>query len=213
MDPSIVQSVPEEKSLQYWVDARNGKKRNYIFDYADSSKCTHSRLKELVQGANWYRCEQCNYAFFIMTAYQQPLHSVVLAGLQNALHFSKEFGMDALQEVARRPTGQYDGSEHKPVLPEGMDFVDTLRMLEGIDINAPDGGESQLRSVQRGAWNGRGFLPDGRARCLQGRKRHRFGESNRCVACSELRKPPSLKEGVNDNSNGHQVPDLPARSD
>lgn len=213
MDPSSVMPVESEKTLQYWVDARNGNKRNYIFDYSESSKCNHPKLLEMVQGANWYRCEDCNYAFFIMTAYQQPLHSVVLEGLQNALHFSKEFGMAALQEVARRPTGQYDHSEHKPLLPEGMDFVETLKVLEAINVNSPDQGERQLRSVQNGTWSGRGYLSDGRARCLQDRKRHYFGDRAKCAFCNEPRKLPSLKEGVDDDSNGSQVPNLPARPD
>jgi|TARA_R110000751_G_scaffold74739_1_gene150920 hypothetical protein len=195
-ETSIVQNAPEN-TLEFWEKARNGNKRDFIFDYGVSMKCSHAHLLEMVQGANWYRCEDCNYCFFIMTAYQQPLHSVVLEGLQNALHFSKEFGMAALQEVVRRPTGQYDGKEHKPLLPEGLDLIGALEALEEVNVNTEDHGEQQLRTVQNAVWNGRGFLTDGRSRCQAPRRNHMFKGQDRCTICSE---PKGITEGVRDDS-------------
>jgi hypothetical protein len=142
-----------------------------------------------------------------MTAYQQPLHNVVLEGLMNAMHFSKEFGVQALQEVARRPIGQYDASQHKPVLPEGMDFIDVLNDLEEVDVNTADGGKRQLRGLQTAKWLGRGYLASGHARCLVGRKRHHYGKWNKevCMFCKEPKEWPngdsakSLTNGGRDN--------------
>ena len=207
---SIVPVPEEEKTLRYWAPL--GKKREYIYDYGKAKSCHHSRLREMVQGSNWYRCEDCNYALFIMTAYEQPLHNVVLAGLQNALHFSKEFGIAALQEVARRRTGQYDGRAQKAVIPEGMDFFETLEALEEVDVTAPDGGEQQLRSMQSAIWNGRGYLKDGRAKCLSAsekygpRQRHKFGSDGLCIWCQEINHQRSL-EGESDNSRKELVGD------
>jgi hypothetical protein len=186
VDASIVQNS-EENTLEHWIDAQNGKKRNYIYDYGKSRSCTHPTLRELVQGSNWYRCEECNYALFIMTAFQQPLHNVVLQGVMNALHFSKEFGVGALQEVLRRPIGQYDGSEQKPALPEGMSLSDTLMALEEIDVTASDGGERQLRSLISARWGKHGFLQDGRSRCIGEYQRHYFNGEGRCRRCNEVR--------------------------
>lgn len=194
MDKAAIMPVEEGKTLQYWKDARNGNKREYIYDYSKARTCNHPRLRELVQGANWYRCEECNYALFIMTAYEQPLHSVVLEGVLNAMHFSKEFGIGALQEVLRTPIGQYDGREQKPVLPEGQDLTDTLLMLEEINVTTPDGGERQLRAMQSGDWTHRGFLSSGEPRCLVGRKRHHYGNKAKCMWCKD---PKPLAEGVN----------------
>jgi hypothetical protein len=184
MDQNAVVLLDEEKTLTYWVE-ENGNKRSYIYDYAKARACSHPHLIEMVQGMNWYRCEQCNFCHFIMTAYTQPLHNVVLAGLQTALYFSKEHGVAALQQVARQETGQYDGREHKPVIPEGLTFGETLGVLEAIDVTTPDHGEQQLRSVQNAVWNGRGYLRDGRARCLNSRKRHHYGINKHCSWCGE----------------------------
>lgn len=196
MDESAIVQEQDENTLEHWVQAP-AHKRNYIFDYGKSRKCNHPRLKEMVQGANWYRCEECNYALFIMTAYQQPLHNLVLEGLQNTLHFSKEFGMAALQEVSRRGTGQYDGREHKPVVPEGMTFEDALAVLDSIDVNTEDEGEQQLRTMQNAVWNGRGYLTDGRSRCQAPRRNHLFKGQDRCTVCQE---PKRITEGVRDDS-------------
>lgn len=139
-------------SLDFFVQARNGKKRNYVFDFHKSRTCAHSRLTALSIGGNWYRCEECNYAFDIVAAYQQPLHNLILGGVLNALSFSKEFGAFALQEVLRTPIGQYDKSNHKPALPEGMSFTDAVMALEGVDIHAEDGGKAQLQQVLERFW-------------------------------------------------------------
>jgi hypothetical protein len=140
--------------LDYFVEARNGRKRSYIYDYKKSRTCPHPNLIALNIGGNWYRCTKCNYAFDIVTAYQQPLHNLVIGGLLNAMHFAKEYGGHALGEVLRRPNGQADGSPHKPVLPEGMSFVDAIAALETVDVNSPDGGQEQLKEVLDLLWVG-----------------------------------------------------------
>lgn len=142
-----------ENTLDFHVQARSGKKRNYIYDYRKARRCTHPSLKALAIGGSWYRCEECNYAYCIVSGFMQPLHQVVRGSLLMALGFAKEHGMHALQEVARRPGGQYDGTAHKPVLPEGMSFSDAAWLLdEVIDVNVPDGGRAQLTALQDEVW-------------------------------------------------------------
>jgi hypothetical protein len=140
------------KTLDYYVERRNGNKKNYVFDYGESKTCPHKTMKQIMGGWNWYRCEDCNYAFFIMTAWQAPLHNVALEGAFAMMHFAKEFGMDSLGEVLRRPIGQADGTAQKPALPEGFDFMETLQLLEQIDVNAEDGGRAQLEALQDSTW-------------------------------------------------------------
>lgn len=140
------------QSLDFYVEKRNGKKRNYIFDYGKSRSCSHGTLKEIAKGGNWYRCLDCNYAFFIESATQWPLHFLPIMGAFQLMGFAKEFGMDSLQEVLRRPIGQTDGTAHKPVLPEGMSFMDALAALEDVDVNAEDGGAAQLKALMASLW-------------------------------------------------------------
>jgi hypothetical protein len=141
-------------SLDYFVQRRNTKKRNYIFDYGKSRTCDHPEMKIMARGGQWYRCGECNYAFFIQGATQQPLHVVLIESLFNVLNFSKEFGMDSVGEVLRRPIGQQDDTPHKPVLPEGMSFMDVLLALETVDVHTDDGGTRQLRQMLESLWVG-----------------------------------------------------------
>ena len=149
-------SVSEpSNTLQYYLQARNGKKRNYIYNYSKSRTCDHPSMKVVARGGIVYRCEECNYSFHITSAYQQPLHNEVLQAAFTMLGFAKEFGGDSLGEVLRRPIGQADGSPHKPVLPEGMSFTDVLAALEEIDVNSADGGAAQLSGMLESLWEKR----------------------------------------------------------
>jgi len=148
--------VPTEdelaKTLDFYVSARDGRKRNYIYDYKKSTTCDHPSLKVVARGGIVYLCMECNYTFHITGAYQQPWHNEVIMAFFTVLGFSKEHGMAALGEVLRRPIGQMDGSPHKPVLPEGMSFIDTLRALEEVDVNTDDKGAAKLRELIEAVW-------------------------------------------------------------
>lgn len=146
MDNGIEKFEPQH-ALDYYIEARGEKKRNYIFDYGKSRTCDHPEMKIIARGGNMYRCTTCNYAFQWPGAIQWPLHFTVIQGIQAAMLFAKEFGMDAVQEVLRRPIGTYDGSPHKPVLPEGMSLVETLALMDTVDVNAEDGGRAQLDAM------------------------------------------------------------------
>ena len=147
--------VPEpELTKDYYIERRNGKKRNYIYDFAKARRCTHPHLTELAIGGSWYRCDDCNYAFNIVASSMQPLHNLVIGGILNALHFAKEYGGDSFNEVLRTPIGQYDGTSHKPAIPEGMTFADAIAALEVIDVNSEDHGQAELREVLESQWAG-----------------------------------------------------------
>ena len=148
----IMARIVPEQTLEYFIQQRTGNKRNYIFDYGKSRRCDHPNLRVIARGGIVYRCLDCNYAFHIPGAYQQPLHNEVIQSAFNMLVFSKEFGSDALGEVLRRPIGQSDGSEQKPVLPEGMSFTDVMRLLDDIDVNALDGGMATLYKMLDEVW-------------------------------------------------------------
>jgi hypothetical protein len=148
------QNDANPNSLDFYVEARSGNKRNYIYDFREANNCTHPDLREMITGGNWYRCVKCNYAFFIQGVTMWPLHWLVTDGIFKALHFAKEFGADALGEVLRRPGGQADGSPHKPVLPEGMSLQDTLQLLEGVNVNSEDGGAAELNQLLEDVWVG-----------------------------------------------------------
>jgi hypothetical protein len=145
---------PPGQSLDFYIKARNGRKRNYIFDYSKAKNCSHPQLVEMAIGGTWYRCTQCNYALCITSAYMQPVHNVAIGSLFNLMHFSKEFGMNSLNEVVRRPIGQLDGTLHKPVIPEGMSLNDALAALEEINVNDTDGGKEALRTLLAEVWVG-----------------------------------------------------------
>jgi len=178
-------------ALEYFIEARNGKKRNYIQDYGKSKKCPHNNLTAFSVGGVWYRCHDCNYAFDIVVAYQQPLHNLVIGGFLNALSFAKEFGGHALGEVLRRPIGQSDGTGHKPVLPEGMSFSEAVNLLESIDVNSDDGGVAALKGLLEEVWVG-----DEQKKIVSGKAAER--EQKRLEA--EAKGKPQLKAGDRDNS-------------
>lgn len=148
----VLAKLMPEQTLEYYVERRNGNKRNYVFDYHRSRRCDHPNLRIVARGGIAYRCLDCNYVFHFPSAYQQPLHNEVIMAAFTMFVFSKEFGMDSLGEVLRRPIGQHDDSEQKPVLPEGMSFQDVLELLEDIDVNAEDGGASQLYKALEEIW-------------------------------------------------------------
>lgn len=150
--------VPEN-TLDFYVQARNGKKRDYIYDYGESRTCDHSTMKVIARGGIVYRCMDCNYTFHITGAYQQPYHNEVIMAAFTMLGFAKEFGMNAVGEVLRRPIGQNDGSQHKPVLPEGMSFMDVLDALEEVDVNTLDQGAAELRALIEHVWEGGNLTP------------------------------------------------------
>jgi len=154
-------SPQEENTRDYFVAQRSDGKRNYRFDYGKSRTCTHPRLTEIVIGASYYRCEECNFAFTIESGTAMPLHHVPKMALQLMAAFSKEFGMASLQEVIRWPTGTADGTPNKPAVPEGMSVLDLLGLLETVDTTTEDGGKTQLREIQgRVMVNGRDALTE-----------------------------------------------------
>jgi hypothetical protein len=148
----------DPNTLQYYIERRNGRKRDYIFDYSKSRTCDHPSMKALARGGNVYRCLECNYAFHINGAYQQPLHNEAILAAFTLFNFAKEFGRDSLAEVLRRPIGQSDGSMHKPVLPEGKSFMDVLEALEGVNVTSPDGGYLDLKNLIGDLWEGQAAL-------------------------------------------------------
>ncbi len=151
-DSALSKIMPPEYTLDYFVERRNGKKRDYIFPYGKSKTCDHANLRVVARGGIVYRCLDCNYVFHIPGGYQQPLHNEVIMSAFTLFVFAKEFGMDSLGEVLRRPIGQHDGSPHKPVLPEGKSFQDVLELLEGIDVTTEDGGVGQLYALLDEVW-------------------------------------------------------------
>lgn len=143
-----------EATLDYYVKARGSRKRNYVFDFKKARSCTHPDLHEMVVGSNFYRCMACNYSVFITGSVVWPLHFQAISGVLNLLYLAKEFGPHAVQEMLRRPIGQYDGLPQKPALPEGMTFVDAVKAMGLIDVNTPDGGKGQLAAMLADVWVG-----------------------------------------------------------
>jgi hypothetical protein len=141
-----------KKTLDHYIKARNGKKRDYIFDFKKAKTCSHPNLVEMAIGGSFYRCTQCNYAMAIVTGYMQPIHQLVKQSILNLFHFGKEFGGASLQEVLRTPSGQTDGTAHKPALPEGLDFAEALALLEGVDVNTEDMGRAQMAALVDENW-------------------------------------------------------------
>ena len=150
-----LQKFMPEAALEYFIERRSGKKRNYIFDYHKSKICDHPELRAVARGGIVYRCLKCNYAFHIVGGYQQPLHNEVIQSAFNLFVFAKEFGGESLGEVLRRPIGQHDGTPHKPVLPEGMSFTDVVAMLDEVDVNTEDGGIAQVYKLLDEVWVGK----------------------------------------------------------
>ena len=142
----------DENTLDYYVQRRNKKKRNYVFRYKKARSCDHPTLELIARGGTTYYCPDCNYSFDILGANIWPLHFQPIMGAFKILWFAKRFGGDALGEVLRRPIGQSDGSPHKPVLPEGMSFMDVVQQLDEVDVNTEDGGASELKQLLQRLW-------------------------------------------------------------
>ena len=146
------QELAPTKTLDYYVEKRGDNKRDYVFSLAKSKTCPHNELKAMVTGGTKYYCTSCNWASDIPWGYGQPLHNVVVGSLLQVMHFAKEFGSDALQEVLRTPKGQHELDYHLPALPEGMTFWDALEVLEQVDVNLPDRGAGTLRKLFEENW-------------------------------------------------------------
>jgi len=155
----------QENTLDYYVKRRDPKKRDYIHSYGKAKSCPHPRLTSLSIGGTWYRCEECNWAYCIVAGYAQPLHNLVIGSAMNMMHFAKEHGTEALQEVLRRPIGQYDGTPHKPVLPEGKSWDDALELLDEVNVTTDDQGRKELAELLDSEWVGP------KERALEARKR------------------------------------------
>jgi hypothetical protein len=143
---------PEGQSLQYALEARGPNKRNYVFDYGKSRNCPHDNLRSVIHGTPLYRCQDCNYVFSIVAAYQQPLHHIFTQSLMIAQSVAKEFGYNAAMEMAHRDVGQMDGTAQKPALPDGMTLEDTMLLFDSIDVTTEDGGNEQLTELYKQMW-------------------------------------------------------------
>ena len=144
----------EEEALTYdfWIKARGERKRDFIFSYAEQHKCDHPNLVITALGGNTYRCTKCNLFVTIVTAFAEPMHLATVKAAYQLLHFAKEFGVSALQEVLRQPHGQSDGSPHKGVVPDGMTFINALEALDTVNVNAEDGGAAELKALVETVW-------------------------------------------------------------
>lgn len=145
--------VPAEQlTYAFYAKARNGAKRDYVYDFSVARKCPHPNLVATSLGGNTYRCTECNYFYTIVTAYVEPMHLATVKAAYQLLHFAKEFGVHALQEVLRQPHGQSDGTPHKGVIPDGMTLSDAVMALESINVNTPDRGAAELRRLVEAVW-------------------------------------------------------------
>jgi hypothetical protein len=149
-DTALAQQDPN--TLAFYIKTRNGRKREYIFDYSKAKTCDHPNLTVIARGGIVYRCQDCNFTYHITGAYAQPLHNELIMAAFTILSFSKEFGQESVAEVLRTPIGQSDGSQHKPVLPEGKSFADVLALVEGIDVTTEDGGKQALQQLLGEVW-------------------------------------------------------------
>ncbi len=143
---------PEAMTYRYYVEARNGNKRDYVYDFSVARKCPHPNLVATAIGGNTYRCTECNYFYTIVTAYAEPMHLATVKAAYQLLHFGKEFGVHALQEVLRQPHGQTDGTPQKGVIPDGMTLSDALLALESVNVNTPDRGVAELSALVASVW-------------------------------------------------------------
>jgi hypothetical protein len=187
-DNTDIVAFQPEHTLDFYIERRNGKKRNYIFRYKKAQSCDHPRMDIIARGSNFYRCQECNYTFQWPGAIVYPQHFNVIMAAFQLMNFAKEYGNDSLQEVLRRPIGQTDGTPHKPVLPEGKSFIETMELLEQINTDQGDD-TGELKALLDAFW----VSPQSDKRYL---KEHDSVES--------------LQEGEHDNSNSGEMPDLPA---
>lgn len=207
LEKTLAHFLPEEeKTLEFYRTKRraSGKKRNYIFDYGTSRTCDHANLRAIAKGGIVYRCMDCNWTFHIPGAYAQPIHNELIMAMFTIFNFSKEFGMDAVNEVLRTPIGQSDGTAHKPVLPEGMSAFDVMTLLEEVDVNTEDGGAKQLYKLIDEVFvdaNSRAR----RLRELEGIDPHRRPEFPKEIADAYDPDMPSLQEAtINSLQDGSQ---------
>lgn len=159
-DTQLAEFKPEH-TLDFHVKARGKNKRPYIFRYKKARVCDHPTMNIVARGGNIYRCPDCNYTFQWPGAIVYPLHFNVIMAAFTIFNAAKEFGQNAVEEMLRTPIGQTDGTEHKPVLPEGLSFYDVLQELEGIDVTTPDGGKGQLAALMTGVWEQQPALSSG----------------------------------------------------
>ena len=139
-------------TYEFFVKARDGHKRDFVFDYAKARRCPHRQLVGTAIGGNTYRCPDCNYFFTIVTAYVEPFHIATVKAAYQLLHAAKEFGMPALQEMLRQPHGQSDGTPQKGVLPDGMTLTDVIEAMDSINVMTPDRGAAELKALVESTW-------------------------------------------------------------
>lgn len=151
-DLPLLQEDSQELTYDFYVKARNGNKRDFIFSWAKARKCSHPNLVITAIGGNTYRCTECNYFYTIVSAYVEPMHLATVKAAYQLLHFGKEFGVAALQEVLRQPHGQSDGTPHKGVIPDNMTLSDTLLALETVNVNSPDKGRAEMAALVEAVW-------------------------------------------------------------
>ena len=195
VEGGLVPSVGSKHELtrEFYTRTRNGKKRPYVYNFARARACPHPSLKAMSIGGSTYRCEQCNYTFDIVAANMQPLHNRVLGDMLNMLHFAKEFGVGAFEEVLRTPIGQYDKSAQKPVLPDGVSMVQALLLMDEVDINAVDGGKAQLAALLNDVWVN-DEERDRKAKQLAGQAVPGYGQT-RGLDAGNSDERPKLKRG------------------
>ena len=150
--PQAVQKHELTREFYGKSRAAAGRKRPYIYNFHKARICSHPNLVAMSIGGSAYRCTECNYSFDIVAANMQPLHNRVLGDMFNVLHFAKEFGGFALQEVLRTPIGQYDSSPHKPAIPDGHTIFDALLLLDQVDVTVADGGKGQVAALLEQVW-------------------------------------------------------------
>lgn len=146
----VAEFVPEH-TLDFYVGKRGKNKRPYIFRYKRAIKCDHPRLDIVARGGNEYHCPDCKYNFQIGGVFVQPEHFGIIQAGFRIMRFVRIYGMNSLGEVWRRPIGQTDGTPHKPVLPEGMSFVDVLETMEDVDSEAT---QEELAALRDWLWVG-----------------------------------------------------------
>lgn len=144
--------APSERTYDFFVKARNGRKRDFIFSYGKARTCPHRNLVTTAVGGNTYRCTECNYFYTIVAAYVEPMHLATVKAAYQLLHYAKEFGLPALQETLRQPHGQSDGTPHKGVIPDGMNMGDVLAAMDGINVLGPDRGAAELKALVESVW-------------------------------------------------------------
>jgi hypothetical protein len=149
----VPQDAPKhELTREFYTKARNGKKRDYIYNVAKARKCPHPSLKVLAIGDNCYRCEECNWTYDIVTSNMQPLHNRILGSMMYMLHFVKEFGVGPFEEILRTPIGQYDGGPHKPAIPDGVGMMQSLLMMDSVNVKTDDKGDAELKMILDKFW-------------------------------------------------------------